>query len=244
MTTIDPADGRVMAIRHTRHLEPHLSLRGGWLRAAVLGANDGLLSTAALVVGVAAAGAGRTDVLIAGIAGLVAGALSMASGEYVSVSSQRDAEDADLAQERRELEDHPEAELAELIAIYESRGLQPALAREVAVELTRVDALSAHARDEIGLDEHRAAQPFLAAWTSALAFIAGAIAPVVAAIAPGPIRIPLVIAVTLLALAALGATGARLGGAPPRPAAMRVLLWGTLAMAISLAIGLAIGTAT
>lgn len=203
----------------------------------MLGANDGLLSTSALVVGVAAAGRGATEVLIAGIAGLVAGALSMAAGEYVSVSSQRDAEAADLVVEERELAKHPDAELGELAAIYEARGLRPELAREVAVELTAADALGAHARDEIGLDEERRARPLQAAWASALSFLAGAIIPVLAVATPGPTRIPLTIALTLAGLAALGWLGARLGGARAGRAALRVLLWGAVAMAISVGIG-------
>jgi len=219
------------------HPEAHRSSRGGWLRAAVLGANDGLLSTSALVVGVAAAGRGATEVLIAGIAGLVAGALSMAAGEYVSVSSQRDAEAADLVAEQRELQRSPREELGELAAIYEARGLRPELAREVAVELTAADALGAHARDEIGLDEERRARPLQAAWASALSFVTGAIIPVLAVATPGPTRIPLTIGLTLAGLAALGWVGARLGGAPARRAALRVLLWGAAAMAISVAIG-------
>ncbi len=221
----------------SRHAEPHRSLRGGWLRPAVLGANDGLLSTAALVVGVAAATDGSTEAVTAGVVGLTAGALSMAAGEYVSVSSQRDAELADRVAEERELADHPEEELAELASIYQARGLHPDLAREVAVALTERDALEAHARDEIGLEEGRRARPMQAAATSALAFVCGAVAPVVAVAVAGSWRVPVTVAITLIGLAALGWSGAVLGGAPPVRPALRVLMWGAVAMAISIALG-------
>jgi vacuolar iron transporter family protein len=189
-------------MRATRHSEGHLSHRSNWLRAAVLGANDGIVSTASLVLGVAASGAAGSAILTAGVAGLVAGALSMAAGEYVSVSSQRDTENADLALERRELRDDPEGELRELTWIYEKRGVPPALAEEVAIALTRQDALAAHARDELGLEDDRRARPFQAAWASALSFSAGAVLPVVAvAVVPSSARVVVCVAVTLAALA-------------------------------------------
>jgi len=227
----------------TARPEVHLSHRSNWLRAAVLGANDGILSTASLVLGVAASGASGTAIAIAGIAGLVAGALSMAAGEYVSVSSQRDAEQADLRLEERELLRNPAGELRELAGIYEQRGLPPSLATKVAQSLSRGDALSAHARDELGLDEHRLARPFQAAWTSALAFSAGASLPLLAvAVAPAPVRVGVVVVVTLLALGLLGDLGARLGGAPRRPATIRVVVWGGVAMAVTAAIAAFVGT--
>lgn len=226
------------------HEERHLSHRTGWLRAAVLGANDGILSTASLVLGVAAAGASRSAIVTAGVAGLVAGAMSMAAGEYVSVSSQRDTERADLARERRELDDDPEAELAELAGIYKARGLSEPLARQVADELSRGDRLRVHARDELGFDVDALARPFQAAWTSALSFSVGAAIPLLAiTLAPAGARIAVAIAVTLVSLAALGITGARLGGAPIAHAAGRVILGGAFAMAITMAIGALVGTA-
>ncbi|MGD9694145.1 MAG: VIT family protein [Thermoleophilia bacterium] len=226
-----------------RHREQHLSHRGGWLRAAVLGANDGILSTAGLVTGVAASGSSLTAIMTAGVAGAAAGALSMAAGEYVSVSSQRDAELADLRLERRELAGDPEGELEELAAIYRGRGLDEALAHEVARELTERDALAAHARDELGIEAGRMARPFQAAWASALSFTAGAALPLAAVTAPEPARIPATVGVTLVALAALGAVGARLGGAPIRRAAVRVAAWGAAAMAITSAVGVLVGSA-
>jgi VIT1/CCC1 family predicted Fe2+/Mn2+ transporter len=225
-----------------RHGEAHLGNRSNWLRAAVLGANDGILSTASLVLGVAGAGGSSSAVVTAGIAGLVAGALSMAAGEYVSVSSQRDTEEADLSVERRELAADPEGELSELAGIYRARGLPDELALEVAQALTERDALGAHSRDELGLEETRRARPLQAAWSSAAAFSSGAILPLAAAaLAPGSVREVAIVVVTLLALALLGATGARLGGAPPLAATGRVLLWGALAMAVTYAIGTAAG---
>jgi VIT1/CCC1 family predicted Fe2+/Mn2+ transporter len=222
----------------------HLSHRTGWLRAAVLGANDGIVSTASLILGVAAAGASRSAIVTAGIAGLVAGALSMAAGEYVSVSSQRDAEQADLHLEARELRADPRGELAELAGIYERRGLPGELAREVADALTAHGALEAHARDELGLEEERMARPLQAAWASALSFSAGAIIPLLAAaLVPAAARIAVAVAITLVALAVLGDLGARLGGAPRRPATMRVVVWGALAMAVTAAIGALVGAA-
>ena len=225
------------------HPEIHRTQRVGWLRAAVLGANDGIVSTASLVIGVAAADTGRSAVLVAGMAGLVAGALSMAAGEYVSVSSQSDTEAADLARERRELAEAPEAELTELAGIYEARGLDPALARQVAEQLTRSDGLVTHAREELGISELTTARPVQAALASAGTFAVGAALPLItAAIAGDSIRIWLVAAMSLGFLALLGVVGARAGGAPVKRAALRVLLWGALAMAVTAAIGAAFGT--
>jgi len=222
--------------------ESHRSQRGGWLRAAVLGANDGILSVAGLVLGVAAATTSRSVILTAGLAGLVSGALSMAAGEYVSVSSQRDAELADRRQEEAELAADPEGELAELAAIYERRGVSAPLARAVARELSDGDVLAAHMRDELGLEEERRARPLQAAAASASAFVSGAVLPVVAsALTPQPARIPVTVAVTLVALAVLGDAGARLGGAPRVRATARVLIWGVIAMAITMGIGALVG---
>lgn len=229
----------------TKQPEGHLGHRANWLRAAVLGANDGIVSTASLVLGVAAAGASGTAILTAGIAGLMAGALSMAAGEYVSVSSQRDTEEADLRLEERELSADPEGELRELAAIYEARGLPPELAQEVAVTLSRGDVLAAHARDELGLDDTRRARPLQAAWASAVSFSAGAILPLVAiGISPAGVREAVCVAVTLVALALLGDVGARLGGARRLPATLRVLVWGAVAMAVTAGIGALVGTVT
>jgi VIT1/CCC1 family predicted Fe2+/Mn2+ transporter len=223
----------------------HLSHRSNWLRAAVLGANDGILSTASLVLGVAASGASGAAIVTAGIAGLVAGALSMAAGEYVSVSSQRDAEQADIRLEERELRRHPDSELRELAGIYERRGLPPQLASEVALTLSRGGALEAHMRDELGLEEQRMARPFQAAWTSALSFSAGAALPLLAvAAAPAPARVGVAVVVTMTALALLGDLGARLGGAPRRRATVRVIAWGAVAMAVTAGIGALVGAAT
>ena len=220
------------------HPEPHLIGRIGWLRAAVLGANDGILSTASLIVGVASASSARSGVLIAGVAGMVAGAMSMAAGEYVSVSSQADTEAAELERERRELRDYPHAELRELSRLYERRGLEPALARRVAEQLTRHDALGAHMREELGLSEIMAARPVQAAMASAVTFAAGAALPLLtAAAAPLPLIVPAVAAATIVALAGLGAIGARAGGAAMLPAAVRVTVWGGLAMAATAAVG-------
>jgi VIT1/CCC1 family predicted Fe2+/Mn2+ transporter len=209
----------------------------------VLGANDGIVSTASLVLGVAAAGTSKAAIVTAGIAGMVAGALSMAAGEYVSVSSQRDSEEADLRVEARELAGDPRGELRELAGIYERRGLTGELAMAVAVALSSRGALAAHARDELGLDEKRRAQPLQAAWASALSFSAGAILPLVAiGVSPTSARAVICVAVTLVALALLGDTGARLGGAPRLRATLRVLAWGALAMAATAAIGAVVGT--
>jgi VIT1/CCC1 family predicted Fe2+/Mn2+ transporter len=218
-----------------------MSHRSNWLRAAVLGANDGIVSTASLVLGVAASGASASAIVTAGIAGLVAGALSMAAGEYVSVSSQRDAERADIALETRELATDPEGELAELTAISERRGLRPDLAREVAHALTTKGALEAHLRDELGLSAERLARPLQAAWASALSFSAGAAVPLIAvAVAPADARGA--VAVTLVALAITGDLGARLGGAARGRATLRVVAWGAIAMAITAGIGALVGT--
>jgi vacuolar iron transporter family protein len=234
---------RGVAVRSRRQV--HLGHRSNWLRAAVLGANDGIVSTASLVLGVAAAGGSGAAILTAGVAGLAAGALSMAAGEYVSVSSQRDAEDADLRLEKRELTRDPGGELRELAGIYERRGLSGALALEVAVALTRGDALAAHARDELGLDEGRRARPLQAAWASALAFSTGAVLPLVAiSVMPRSARAFACIVVTLAALALLGNIGARLGGAPHLRATVRVIAWGAVAMAVTAGIGALVGTAT
>ena len=222
----------------------HLSSRSNWLRAAVLGANDGILSVSGLLLGVVGAGADRNAIVTAGVAGVVAGALSMAAGEYVSVSSQRDSERADLNLERRELRTDPEGELHELVEIYRERGLDDALAQQVAEQLTKTDALGAHARDELGLSDTLRARPLQAAGSSAVSFTAGAALPLAAAlIAPPGSRAIAIVVVTLIALAVLGLTGARLGGAPVRPAMLRVLTWGALAMAVTYAIGAAVGTA-
>jgi VIT1/CCC1 family predicted Fe2+/Mn2+ transporter len=212
------------------------------LRAAVLGANDGIVSTASLVLGVAASGASGTAIVTAGIAGLVAGALSMAAGEYVSVSSQRDAEEADIRLEQRELLSDPSGELRELAAIYEHRGLPPDLAAEVAATLSRRGALQAHARDELGLEEARLARPLQAAWTSALAFSSGAALPLLAVtVSPAAAREAIAVGVTLIALALLGDLGARLGGAPRLRATARIVVWGAVAMAITAGIGALVG---
>jgi len=209
----------------------------------VLGANDGILSTASLVLGVAASGASSATIVTAGVAGLVAGALSMAAGEYVSVSSQRDAEQADLRLEQRELSRDPDGELRELAGLYERRGLPPALATEVASALSRRGALAAHARDELGLDEERLARPFQAAWTSALSFATGATLPLVTvAVLPAGARVVGAVIVTLIALGLLGDLGARLGGAPRRRGTLRVVAWGAVAMAITAGIGSLVGT--
>jgi VIT1/CCC1 family predicted Fe2+/Mn2+ transporter len=210
----------------------------------VLGANDGIVSTASLVLGVAASGASGGAVVTAGVAGLVAGALSMAAGEFVSVSSQRDSERADLILEDWELHQNPSGELRELATIYEKRGVPPELARQVAVALSEHDALAAHARDELGLEEVRRARPLQAAWASALAFSAGAVLPVVAvAVIPAGARIAVCVAITVLALGLLGALGARLGGGDVRRATARVVGWGALAMAITAGIGALVGGA-
>jgi vacuolar iron transporter family protein len=226
-----------------KHLERHYAERIGWLRAAVLGANDGILSTASLVVGVAAAHAARGDILIAGSAGLVAGAMSMAAGEYVSVSSQADTERADLERERLELENDLEFERKELAGIYVERGLDPALAMEVADQLMAHDALGAHARDELGLTEIHTARPIQAALWSAITFAVGASLPLILALlTPQSGLIPVVAAGSLLSLALLGSLAARTGGAKVALGAARVTVWGALAMIATLGIGSLFGT--
>jgi len=227
----------------SRHAERHYADRIGWLRAAVLGANDGIVSTASLVVGVAAAHADREGVLLAGVAGLVAGAMSMAAGEYVSVSSQADTEAADLARERAELRDDPEAERQELAGIYVKRGLDPALAAQVAEQLMAHDAVSAHARDELGLTEIHAARPIQAALASAGSFAVGAALPLaIAWISAATILVPAVAGGSLLFLALLGGLAARAGGAGIAVGAGRVTFWGAVAMAATAAVGKLFGT--
>jgi VIT1/CCC1 family predicted Fe2+/Mn2+ transporter len=224
--------------RLRQHPESHLVARIGWLRAAVLGANDGIVSTASLIVGVAAAAAARNDVLIAGVAGLVAGAMSMAAGEYVSVSSQSDTEKADLSRERTELRANPEFELDELAEIYAKRGVEPTLARQVAAQLMAKDALTAHAHDELGISEITTARPVQAALTSAATFSAGAAMPLLMVVlSPATMLVPIVSAASLAFLALLGAIGAKAGGASVLRATVRVSFWGALAMALTAGIG-------
>lgn len=225
------------------HSENHLVSRIGWLRAAVLGANDGIVSTASLIVGVASASTEAGPILVAGFAGMVAGAMSMAAGEYVSVSSQADTEAADLARERHELETQPEAELEELTQIYIKRGLTPVFARQVAVQLTAGNALDAHARDELGIVEHMAARPVEAALTSALTFAVGAALPLtLVVISPIEMLIYIVSAASLAFLALLGAVGAKAGGANVFKATLRVTFWGAAAMALTAGVGWMFGT--
>jgi VIT1/CCC1 family predicted Fe2+/Mn2+ transporter len=225
------------------HAENHLVGRIGWLRAAVLGANDGIVSTASLIVGVAAATPNQNDVLIAGVAGLVAGAMSMAAGEYVSVSSQSDTERADLARERRELNDNPAFELDELAEIYVKRGVEKPLALQVAGQLMAKDALTAHARDELGISEITTARPVQAALTSAASFSVGAAMPLLmVVVSPAGALVPIVSAASLGFLAFLGAVGARAGGANVLRATARVTFWGALAMALTAGIGKLFGT--
>ncbi len=240
MTARAPTDPK----RLLRHRESHLVQRIGWLRAAVLGANDGIVSTASLIVGVAASAATPGSILIAGIAALVAGAMSMAAGEYVSVSSQADTERADLAREREEQRTQPAFEHAELAAIYVERGLEPDLARQVAEQLMAKDALGAHARDELGISEVVTARPIQAALTSAATFSVGAAMPLLmVVVSPAGWLVPLVSAASLAFLALLGAVGARAGGAKMLPATLRVSFWGALAMAATAGIGALVGTA-
>ena len=244
-----PHDGRPGSIDRVgtprRHAERHLGTRTGWLRAAVLGANDGIVSVAAIIVGVAAADSGRSAILTAGVAGWVAGAVSMAAGEYVSVSSQADAEKADLAVEQRELRNDPVGERHELAAIYRGRGLSEQLAEQVADELSaRDDILEVHARDELGMTELSHARPFQAAGASAAAFTVGAALPLVAVIlAPNSLQTELTVAATVFALALTGFFGARLGGAPPARGTLRVVIWGVAAMALTMVVGRIVGTA-
>ena len=221
-----------------RHTETHLLERIGWLRASVLGANDGIVSTSSLVLGVAAAGADSATMLLTGTAGLVAGAMSMAAGEYVSGSSQADAEAADIAKEKAELADSPAAERAELVAIYQKRGLDRALAEQVTDQLMAKDALKAHLRDELGLTDEMAARPIQAAWASALAFSIGAALPLLAAyLAPRASVDYWIAGGSLLFLALLGGVGAKMGGAPVGKAVLRVTFWGAFAMAATAGIG-------
>ena len=230
-----------MSRLHT-HSELHLVSRVGWLRAAVLGANDGIVSTASLIVGVAAAGSSQADVVIAGLAGLVAGAMSMAAGEYVSVSSQSDTEHADLARERQELASRPEFEHQELARIYVDRGVHPDLAATVATQLMAADALGAHARDELGISAATAARPIQAALTSAVTFAVGAALPLtLVPLLPAPGLVAGVSAASLAFLALLGAVGARAGGASVPRAMVRVTCWGALAMALTAVIGALFG---
>ena len=222
------------------HREVHYVARVGWLRAAVLGANDGIVSTASLIVGVAAA-SGRAEVMVAGAAGLAAGALSMAAGEYVSVSSQSDTEAADVARERAEIAADPAEELRALAGIYEDRGVPPELARQVAEALHAKDPLAAHVRDELGIFEHTEARPLVAAGASALTFAVGAALPLAAALAPEPQLALWVTGLSLLFLALLGAVGARAGGANIPRAVLRVTFWGAVAMAVTWAVGRVFG---
>lgn len=224
------------------HIERHRTERIGWLRAAVLGANDGIVSTASLVIGVAAASASQGNILLTGVAGLVAGAMSMAAGEYVSVHSQADTENADLSRERAELEGNPAAEQRELAAIYVRRGLKPRLAQQVAQQLMSHDALGAHARDELGISEVLSARPIQAALASAASFAAGAVLPLaVTALAPAQAMIPWVAGTSLAFLALLGAIAARVGGADAVVGAWRVSFWGALAMGLTAGVGALFG---
>jgi VIT1/CCC1 family predicted Fe2+/Mn2+ transporter len=229
-----------------RHIfERHYVNRGSWLRAAVLGANDGIISVGSLLTGVAAAHASTHQMFVTGIAGMVAGGMSMAAGEYVSVSSQSDSERSDLERERRELESDEVAERAELAGIYVQRGLTPALAREVAVQLMAHDALGAHARDELGLSSTQLARPLTAAAASLASFTVGAALPLLLLwLAPTEARVPVIVIGSLLSLSALGAAAARAGGAAPLPGVLRVTLWSALAMGLTIAIGTLIGALT
>jgi vacuolar iron transporter family protein len=226
------------------HEEVHFINRSGWLRAAVLGANDGIVSVASLIVGVASAEPSGRAILIAGVAGLAAGAMSMAAGEYVSVSSQSDIERADIGRERDALKAMPEEELAELAAILEGRGMSPATATTAAREMSEKDALRAHVREELGLSEENGARPLQAAMASGATFSVAAAVPVLASVlAPAGVVIPVVVGVTLVALAGLGALGAQAGGAPKLRASLRVVVWGAAAMAVTSAVGLVFGVA-
>jgi len=226
----------------TSQAEMHRSGRVGWLRAAVLGSDDAIVSTASLMIGVAASSAPKVAILVAGIAGLVAGAMSMAVGEYVSVSSQRDSEQADIGLEKQELATEPQAELQELAMIYVKRGLEHDLAMKVAEQLSAHDRLGAHMRDELGIDQTSLARPLQAAWISAASFASFAIVPIVALlVAPAAWRIPMIAALSLVSLAALGAFGGHLGGAPLGRAALRVTIGGALAMTVTAVIGRILG---
>ncbi|MGV3608059.1 MAG: VIT1/CCC1 transporter family protein [Planctomycetaceae bacterium] len=227
---------------YMKHREWHRTDRIGWLRAAVLGANDGIVSTASLIVGVAASHAASGEILVAGVAGLVAGAMSMAAGEYVSVSSQSDTEQADLARERKELATDDASERKELAAIYVERGLDPELAKQVADQLMAHDALAAHARDELGISDLTTARPVQAAFASAGTFAVGAAMPLLTVlVTPSKALIPVVVATSIVFLAGLGAVGAYAGGAPVGRAAVRVTFWGVLAMALTAAVGAIFG---
>ncbi len=224
------------------HKESHFVSRVGWMRAAVLGANDGIVSTASLIVGVAAAGSSKSAILVTGLAGLIAGAMSMAAGEYVSVSSQSDTEIADLAKEKRELETDPELERQELTSIYVDRGLTPELARQVAEQLMSKDALGAHARDELGISDFTTARPVQAALTSAATFAVGAVLPLLTVlVAPAGAIVPVVSAAALIFLAALGAAGAQAGGASVLKPVVRVVFWGAIALAVTAGVGAMFG---
>ena len=224
------------------HVERHRTERIGWLRAAVLGANDGIVSTASLIIGVAAANAGRTEILLAGVAGLVAGAMSMAAGEYVSVSSQADTERADVARERAELSVQPEFEQRELADIYVARGLTPDLAKQVAAQLMAHDALGAHSRDELGVSDIVSARPVQAGLTSAATFAVGAALPLITSlVAPAPYVVTVVAGTSLVFLTALGGLSARTGGAPVVKASARVAFWGALAMGVTAVAGRLVG---
>ena len=240
MTSPARADhGKPLASRRSApEVEGHRSGRAAWLRAAVLGADDAIVSTASLMIGVAATAASKEAILVAGVAGLVAGAMSMAVGEFVSVSSQRDAERADVEREAGELRDHPDAELKELASIYVKRGLAKDLALQVAQQLSARDQLGAHMRDELGIDPTSLARPVQAAWISAASFGSFALVPIAALLlAPINLRIPMIASLSLLSLAALGAFGGYLGGAAPGRAALRVTLGGALAMLVTALIG-------
>jgi vacuolar iron transporter family protein len=227
---------------HTGQVEMHRSGRAGWLRAAVLGSDDAIVSTASLMIGVAASSAPKGAILVAGVAGLVAGAMSMAVGEYVSVSSQRDAEQADIRLETNELVAEPQAELQELAMIYVKRGLEKELAMKVAEQLSAHDRLGAHMRDELGIDQASLARPMQAAWISAASFASFAVVPIVALlVAPAVLRIPVIAVFSLVSLAALGGFGGHLGGAPLGRAALRVTLGGALAMTVTALIGRILG---
>jgi VIT1/CCC1 family predicted Fe2+/Mn2+ transporter len=241
----DPASVMLVRSRASKATrEQHRSGRAGWLRAAVLGADDGIVSISSLLIGVAASSASEEAILIAGVAGLVAGSMSMAVGEYVSVSAQRDAEQADVERETRELAGRPRAELNELALIYVKRGLDKELAMKVAEQLSTRDRLGAHLRDELGIDQASLARPMQAAWISAASFASFAVVPIVALlIAPAASRIPAIAALSLVSLAALGAFGGHLGGAPLGRAALRVTLGGAFAMAVTAAIGRIFGVA-
>jgi len=228
---------------HSHHDESHYVTRAGWLRAAVMGANDGIVSTASIIIGVAAAGTGQTEILLAGLAGLIAGAMSMAAGEYVSVSSQSDSENADLERERIELEANPEAELGELATIYEMRGLTPELALSVATQLTEHNALEAHARDELGITDLSKARPIQAALASAATFTVGGTLPVLAVIfTPLTSLIWIATIISIIVLGTLGYLSAKAGGAPVGRAVARVTLWGAAAMGATAIVGRIFGT--